>query len=80
FYRFEHTDEWRTTGLYEHFSPDTICLVEWPEKAAGLPVPDLAIRLAPEREGRNADVEARTEVGRECLERLAVAWQHPAQP
>jgi len=71
FYRFGHPDEWRATGLQEHFNPATICLVEWPEKAAGLPVPDLAIRLAPEGDGRSAVLEAHTEVGRECLERLA---------
>lgn len=79
FYRFGHSDEWRTTGLYEHFSPETICLVEWPEKAAGLPVPDLAIRLAPAGHGRSAELKAHTEVGRECLERLASMEQHPAQ-
>jgi tRNA threonylcarbamoyladenosine biosynthesis protein TsaE len=81
FYRFGRPDEWRTTGLHEHFTPETICLVEWPEKAAGLPVPDLAVRLAPEADGRSAEIEAHTEVGRECLERLASARkQRSPQP
>ena len=79
FYRFGHPDEWRAAGLQDHFNPETVCLVEWPEKAAGLPVPDLVIRLALAGTGRSAAVEAHTEVGRECLERLSSTEQQPAQ-
>jgi tRNA threonylcarbamoyladenosine biosynthesis protein TsaE len=79
FYRFGHPDEWRETGLQEHFNPETVCLVEWPENAAGLPVPDLQVRLAPQGMGRSADLEAHTEVGRECLKRLASTEQHRVQ-
>lgn len=79
FYRFGHPGEWRDTGLQEHFNPGTVCLVEWPEKAEGLPVPDLAIRLEPAGDGRSAELEARTEVGRQCLEGLASAEEFRAQ-
>ncbi len=79
FYRFGHTSEWRTSGLREHFNPDTVCLVEWPERAEGLPVPDLAIRLEPADEGRSAALTAHTEVGSQCLKRLATSAHQPVQ-
>lgn len=79
FYRFGHPDEWRATGLHEHFNAATVCLVEWPEKAAGLPVPDLDVRLTPAGNGRSAELEAHTEVGRQCLERLASMQPHDPQ-
>ncbi|HSQ04081.1 MAG TPA: tRNA (adenosine(37)-N6)-threonylcarbamoyltransferase complex ATPase subunit type 1 TsaE, partial [Burkholderiales bacterium] len=41
FYRFTKGSEWRESGLGEHFNPESVCLVEWPEKATGLPGPDL---------------------------------------
>ena len=79
FYRFGHPDEWQATGLHEHFNAATVCLVEWPEKAAGLPVPDLDVRLTPAGNGRSAELEAHTEVGRQCLERLAPMQPHGSQ-
>ena len=60
-------------GFRECFSERSICLVEWPEKAAGLlPAPDLAIRLAaPPAGGRDATIDAQTDAGRTCLTELA---------
>ena len=71
FYRFDRFDEWRSSGLQEHFNPDTVCLVEWPEKAAGLPPPDLALTLSPDGAGRTAEIVAHTRAGRQCLDGLA---------
>jgi tRNA threonylcarbamoyladenosine biosynthesis protein TsaE len=34
FFRFREPSEWRDTGFRECFSEHSICLVEWPEKAA----------------------------------------------
>jgi tRNA threonylcarbamoyladenosine biosynthesis protein TsaE len=46
FYRFTDPEEWHHAGFREYFNEDAVCLVEWPEKAAGLlPQPDLAIEL-----------------------------------
>jgi tRNA threonylcarbamoyladenosine biosynthesis protein TsaE len=72
FYRFRHPSEWHEAGFAEHFNERTVCLVEWPEKAAGLlPPPDLAITLAPAPDGgRDATAAAMTELGTACLERL----------
>jgi tRNA threonylcarbamoyladenosine biosynthesis protein TsaE len=76
FFRFREPGEWRDAGFRECFDERSICLVEWPEKAAGLlPAPDLRIRLAtPPAGGREAMVEAETEVGRACLTELARAF------
>ncbi len=75
-FRFRDSGEWREAGLAECFSERSICLVEWPEKAAGLlPAPDLRILLAtPPAGGRAATLEADTESGRTCLTELARAY------
>ena len=52
FFRFREPGEWRDAGFRECFNERSICLVEWPEKAAGLlPAPDLHDRawLRPRR-------------------------------
>jgi tRNA threonylcarbamoyladenosine biosynthesis protein TsaE len=73
FFRFIDPNEWQDAGFRECFGAAAICLVEWPEKAAGLlPPPDLHIRLAmPPGGGRDAVVEADTESGRCSLSELA---------
>jgi len=71
-YRLADPIEWEEAGFREYFSDHSICLVEWPEKAAGcLPEPDLLIGLAFAGDGRTATLTGRTEAGRRCLERLA---------
>jgi tRNA threonylcarbamoyladenosine biosynthesis protein TsaE len=46
FYRFADPREWETAGLSECFRDDAICMVEWPERVAGLlPRPDLELTL-----------------------------------
>jgi tRNA threonylcarbamoyladenosine biosynthesis protein TsaE len=71
FYRFREPREWDEAGFRDHFNERTVCLVEWPEKAAGLlPPPDLRITLTPAADGRDVTVEADTDTGNECLARL----------
>jgi tRNA threonylcarbamoyladenosine biosynthesis protein TsaE len=71
FYRFSDPREWEEAGFREHFGPDTICLVEWPEKAAGwLPPADLTVRLEIKENGRDAVLEANSEKGLDCLSNL----------
>lgn len=75
-YRFADPEEWEDAGFRELFHPDSICLIEWPQKAAGLlPVPDWQISLAPEGDGRNVLIEAQTETGSRCLEQLIASRQ-----
>jgi len=73
-YRFADPVEWAEAGFREYFNADTVCLVEWPEKAAGLlPEPDLTVRLDILAEGRTVRVSAGTEVGRRCVEALKLS-------
>ena len=43
FYRFEGGADWRDAGFEEVLPGDGIAMVEWPEKAAGLPIADIEI-------------------------------------
>jgi tRNA threonylcarbamoyladenosine biosynthesis protein TsaE len=70
-YRFDDPREWLDAGFDEYFGADSLCLVEWPEKAAAcLPAPDLWIHLEIQGHGRWASIEAKTEKGAQCLQRL----------
>ena len=52
-YRLKNEQEWRDSGFQEYFNPDSACAVEWPERA-GLPAPDLEVRLEFAGSGRRA--------------------------
>jgi tRNA threonylcarbamoyladenosine biosynthesis protein TsaE len=70
-YRFNDPLEWLDAGFRDYFGTDAICMVEWPEKAAGmLPPADIRIALQIQDSGRRAEIEADTETGRLCLKRL----------
>lgn len=71
FYRFKDPAEWEDAGFREYFTPDSLCLVEWPEKAGGLlPPADLTLELVIEGTQRRITLRADTETGRRCLEQL----------
>jgi len=71
FYRFKFEDEWLDAGFRDCFSSESVCLIEWPEKAGGeLAAPDLRIELRVVDTGRTAEVAAYTEAGSECIKRL----------
>ena len=71
FYRFNNPDELGEAGFREYFSPDSVCLVEWPERAAGaLPAADITVKLRIAGSGRMSEIHADTEAGRLCLGRL----------
>jgi len=71
FYRLEDPHAWIDAGLREHFTADAVCLVEWPEKAAGtLPAADLEVRLALVNDARDIELVARSAAGRRCLDAL----------
>jgi tRNA threonylcarbamoyladenosine biosynthesis protein TsaE len=70
-YRFADPHEWEGSGFREYFNPATVCMVEWPEKAAGfLPGADIEIELDIRGEGREITLQALTEAGEQCLNRL----------
>jgi tRNA threonylcarbamoyladenosine biosynthesis protein TsaE len=71
FYRFADPREWVDAGFREHFNPESVCLVEWPEKARdSLPSPDLRITLDVAGNGRDVCIAPETEAGRACLKRV----------
>jgi len=72
FYRFKDPKEWRDAGFNEYFNADSVCLVEWPEKAGGLlPPADLDIALEFAGDGRDLSIRAGGESGNACLDRLS---------
>src|SRR5512145_519066 len=71
FYRFKNRSEWLNSGFREHFNPRSVCVVEWPEKAADLlSTPDLHIKLEFEGEARRASLEACSPAGEAWLSSL----------
>ena len=80
FYRFNDPNEWHEAGFRDYFNENSVCLVEWPEKAGGLlPPADIEIGLSVagneqqsgQQNGRQAEITAGTEKGRQCLSALA---------
>lgn len=70
FYRLDDPIAWIDTGFREYFNDHDICLVEWPEKATGLPSADLDVCLEIAPAGRDVTLTAHSEVGQRCLNKL----------
>jgi len=76
FYRFTDPSEWDTAGFADCFRNDAVCVVEWPERVAGLlPPADLAVTLShparADESGRYCALDARTKAGESCLMAIA---------
>jgi tRNA threonylcarbamoyladenosine biosynthesis protein TsaE len=70
-YRFRDAEEWEAAGFRDEFDGRNVCLVEWPEKAAGLlPSADLEIILEIQPHGRTLALHAYSDTGKECLNAL----------
>lgn len=68
FYRFNDPMEWEEAGFREYFNQDSVCLIEWPEKAGEfLHTADLKIWIRYSETGRIAEIKAETEAGERCL-------------
>ena len=71
FYRFADPSEWETAGLADYFRSDAVCMIEWPERVAGLlPPADIDIALAYPKaggSGRDLSLSVHTEAGERCL-------------
>jgi tRNA threonylcarbamoyladenosine biosynthesis protein TsaE len=87
-YRMASPEEFLEAGFREEFNAANVCIVEWPEKAETvLPPPDIALFLElPDggRAGREVKLQALSDKGIRCLDRLKFAPnlcskpQHPA--
>jgi len=70
-YRFVDPEEWEAAGFRDYFNDESVCLIEWPDKAGDLlPPADIEISLEPSGAGRLAILTARTELGNQCLHAL----------
>jgi len=73
-YRMGSAEEFLDAGFREDFNGDNICIVEWPEKAAPvLPPADLDVFLSVAGDGRDVELQASSESGISCLQRLTFA-------
>jgi tRNA threonylcarbamoyladenosine biosynthesis protein TsaE len=73
-YRMGSPEEFLDAGFREHFNDRNICIIEWPEKAEPvLPPPDIAISLHVEGHGRDVELQALSDKGSQCLDRLHFA-------
>ena len=71
-YRLADPEELEFMGIRDYFTPDSLCLVEWPERGHGLlPAPDVEITLRYEGLARLALLSAHTPVGVAILEKLS---------
>jgi tRNA threonylcarbamoyladenosine biosynthesis protein TsaE len=71
FYRFKDRSEWLSSGFREHFNAQSLCVVEWPERAGDLLAPpDMHIRLDFDGDARSASLEARSGAGEAWLSSL----------
>ncbi|MEO5573296.1 MAG: tRNA (adenosine(37)-N6)-threonylcarbamoyltransferase complex ATPase subunit type 1 TsaE [Gammaproteobacteria bacterium] len=67
-YRVTALEELEAIGLRDYFEPGNLCLVEWPERGAGLlPGADLGIEIIYALPGRQVSLKAETAVGTAML-------------
>lgn len=70
-YRFNDPSEWEDAGFRDYFNSESVCLIEWADKAQGqLPQPDWIIELVPELDGRRLVLNALTPLGLACQNTL----------
>ncbi|WP_339896686.1 tRNA (adenosine(37)-N6)-threonylcarbamoyltransferase complex ATPase subunit type 1 TsaE [uncultured Gilvimarinus sp.] len=71
-YRLGDPEELEYMGIRDYFAGNSVCLIEWPVRGAGiLPEPDLAVALKVQAGGRLVMLEAYSDAGRAVLERLS---------
>lgn len=77
-YRMASPEEFLDAGFREDFDGRNVCIVEWPEKGAPvLPPPDLRVLLNVSGPGRDVELQALSELGLLCLDRLAPLLPQP---
>jgi tRNA threonylcarbamoyladenosine biosynthesis protein TsaE len=73
-YRMGSPEEFLDAGFREEFNQNTVCIVEWPEKAESvLPQPDIEVFLNISGHGRDVKLQALSDKGNQCLDRLKFA-------
>lgn len=70
-YRLDDPQELHFIGIQDYFFPQSICLIEWPEKGSPfLPQPDLACYIEFRDQGREMRLLAHTQKGDAVLKAL----------
>lgn len=73
-YRLAGPDEFLDAGFRDYFGGDTVCIVEWPEKAGeALPAPDMQVFLSVKGSGRDVELLGLSDRGSQCIDRLRFA-------
>lgn len=68
-YRLSDPEELEFMGVRDYFSDKTVCLIEWPEKGAGiLPNPDIKITITQWQDGRNLLLQSSSQRGHTQLQ------------
>ncbi len=71
-YRMSSPEEFLDAGFREDFDGKNVCIVEWPEKGEPvLPPPDVRVLLDVSGHGREVELQALSQPGLLCLNRLA---------
>jgi len=78
-YRFNDDEEWEAAGFRDYFNAESVCLIEWPEKAHNvLPTPDLNITFtikdlgSTNEPGRSISMTAHSILGQQCLQAISI--------
>ncbi|CAH0542883.1 tRNA (adenosine(37)-N6)-threonylcarbamoyltransferase complex ATPase subunit type 1 TsaE [Vibrio marisflavi] len=70
-YRLSDPEELEFMGIRDYLTSDAICLVEWPEKGAGLlPEADLDIEMSYDGEQRSISIQANNDYGHSLIKNL----------
>lgn len=70
-YRFNDDEEWEAAGFRDYFNAQSVCIIEWPEKAQQvLPAPDIDVYLNILPHGRRVELMAQSVLGKQCINSL----------
>ncbi|MSP86444.1 MAG: tRNA (adenosine(37)-N6)-threonylcarbamoyltransferase complex ATPase subunit type 1 TsaE [Methylotenera sp.] len=77
-YRFNDEEEWESAGFRDYFNAESVCIIEWPEKAQNvLPIADIDIvfdvKMIAQCLGRSLKVSAHSPLGKQCLQAISTA-------
>jgi len=75
-YRFNDEEEWESAGFRDYFNANSVCVIEWPEKAENvLPTPDINITFSIKNVGKNlgrsVNLSAHSTLGQQCLHTIS---------
>jgi len=67
-YRLTHPEELEFTGSRDYFNEQSLCLVEWPEKATGfIPLADIVCDIHYHESGRKITISASSDKGEKLM-------------